>query len=63
MISVQVSDRVADAAAGASVVAAATSWLAHANEVAQLIGTIVAIFSGVVALAYHLWRWRRESAK
>jgi hypothetical protein len=56
-------DRVADAAAGVSVTAAAVTWLENANGIAQLVGTCVAILSGLAALGYHVWKWNREVRK
>lgn len=58
----QAIERSADAIAGVSITSAVTSW-AVANEIAQLIATIIAAFSGAVAIAYHIWRWRKEAAK
>lgn len=56
----QVTDRVADAGAVTSGVTAVASWVVTANEYLQLIATVVAIASGVVALAVHLKRLRKE---
>lgn len=58
----QVIERSADAIAGLSITSAVTSW-AVANEIAQLIATIIAAISGAVAIAYHIWRWRKEASK
>lgn len=58
----QAVERSADAIAGISVTSAVTSW-AVANEIAQLIATIIAAISGAVAIAYHIWRWKKEAKK
>lgn len=58
----QAIERSADAIAGVSITSAVTSW-AVANEIAQLIATIIAAISGMVAIAYHIWRWKKEAKK
>lgn len=49
----EATNRVADAAAGASVVAASSAWIAQANDILTLVATAVAIVSGIYALVYH----------
>ncbi len=58
----QAIERSADTIAGVSITSAVTSW-ALVNEIAQIIAAIVAILSGTVAIAYHLWRWKKEAKK
>lgn len=51
-------------ATGTSVSAAGVSWLAAANEVLQLVATIIAIVAGVIALYPTVKKWliqRRSS--
>jgi hypothetical protein len=50
----------ADAAAGVSVVGAGYTWLATANEVAQLVASIVAIVAGIAAIVWHIQRIRQN---
>lgn len=50
--------KVADTAAGVSVVGAVTSHMALANDIAQFIAALIAIIAGVMATAFHYERWR-----
>jgi hypothetical protein len=45
---------VADVAMGASVSAAGWTWLAHTNEILQLVATVVAIVAGGSAAYFHI---------
>jgi len=58
----QIADRASDAAAAASGALVAGTWVTQTNEMLQLVATVVAILSGIAALAYHVRRWRRERA-
>ena len=59
MATPQIVERGADAVSGVAVVSAVGSWVL-VNEVAQFVATVIAALSGLVALAYHVWKWRKE---
>ena len=46
-------DAPAQVATGTSVASAAFAWVAHANEIAALIASIVAIIAGLYAIAHY----------
>ena len=52
-------DRIADAAAGASVVSASVSWLSQANELIAFIAGLIAIVAGCFAIAVHYKNLRK----
>ena len=45
---------IADSAAAVSVTTAAWTWVAAANEVLQLVATLVAIVAGIAAANFHI---------
>lgn len=53
--------QIADAAAVTSVASAGYAWLDMANDVGQLIATVVAIASGLAALWWHVKKIRAAS--
>lgn len=55
--------KVADTAAGVSVVGAVTSHMALANDIAQFLAALVAIMTGVMATAFHYERWKALRAE
>lgn len=52
-------DRIADSAAGASVVSASVSWLSQANELIAFIAGLIAIVAGCFAIAVHYKNLRK----
>ena len=44
---------VADIAAATSVGTASWTWIANANDVLQLVATVIAIVAGLYAISYH----------
>lgn len=48
------------AVSGAS---AAVSWISQASEYVSLIAGLLAILSAGVAMAYTIWKWRREAKR
>lgn len=55
--------RTADLAAGASVAAAGTSWIASANEYLTFGATIIAIVAGIFAIVNHFFTFRQNLKK
>jgi len=62
-ITQEATGRVADSAAGASIVAASSAWIAQANEILTLVATAIAIVSGIFAIAYHVRGIKRQNDK
>ena len=52
--------RIADSGALTAAAAASVSWYAHANEVLQLVATVIAIAAGLASLWYHIKRIRKD---
>lgn len=50
----------ADAAAGVSIGSTAFTWIHQANDVFQLIATLIAIASGIYALKFHMNRGKDD---
>lgn len=62
-MSVQASSKLADSAAGTSVVLAAGVNIAQVNEIAGIVASVVATVSAVVAIYYHLFKAPKRPSK
>jgi hypothetical protein len=67
LTTVSLKDVTADVAAAGSGVTATWTWVAHANDMLQLVATAVAIVAGIYAIRWHRVRIdqavRRERSK
>lgn len=61
MISQHMQEQLAGSSAVTSVGAAAVSWVTQAQPYASFLATCVSIAAGLLAIAWHLWKfWHRK---